>query len=402
LDPDGQYAFISYCRVDSEFAHRLAEDLKAGGAAVWLDQNDIRPGEPWDSAVERALVKCTRLILILSPASVASHNVLDEMSYALKQQRKVIPVLFKDCEIPFRLNRIHYVDFRTNYDRGLKELTKALVTQTGSYPTLNALSGQARTEERVRPESVQAKAAQANFAGGPPKFADVPRTVERQNVAGSQQVHSEQKPAAGKSPQGAAQPKAADRSSSQSELHAATPAVRHDTRKTADHKNDKGLYIFAGIAVAIVIFAAITIPMVRKRERINHLLKRSWAEARYDDPDFADCMRVEVCEVRKAQAEHLKQFQGWETIHYDDPILTNCMSYPICLQKRAQADSLRAISDKDWASRKPDDPLFKNCMGYAPCVRGPEPASKTPSAPLKQRPQTENENAPTHFDPYRQ
>ena len=41
---DAPAAFFSYSRDDSEFALRLAEDLKAAGAAVWIDQLDIEPG----------------------------------------------------------------------------------------------------------------------------------------------------------------------------------------------------------------------------------------------------------------------------------------------------------------------------------------------------------------------
>ena len=37
-------AFVSYAREDSEFALRLAADIKANGANVWIDKLDIRPG----------------------------------------------------------------------------------------------------------------------------------------------------------------------------------------------------------------------------------------------------------------------------------------------------------------------------------------------------------------------
>jgi len=53
--PEVQSAFVSCSRDDSEFALRLARDLKAAGARVWLDQLDIEPGHPWDNAIEEAL-----------------------------------------------------------------------------------------------------------------------------------------------------------------------------------------------------------------------------------------------------------------------------------------------------------------------------------------------------------
>src|SRR6185369_1779457 len=50
----------------------------------------------------------------------------DEVSFALSRQKRVIPVLYLDCDIPFRLARLQYIDFRPDYARGLKILLRAL------------------------------------------------------------------------------------------------------------------------------------------------------------------------------------------------------------------------------------------------------------------------------------
>src|SRR5712692_10434021 len=97
-----QLAFFSYSREDTEFAQRLAKDLRASGAAIWLDRLDISPGQQWDHAVENALENSSRLLVILSPSSVGSTNVMDEVSVALEDGKTVIPVLYRDCKIPFR------------------------------------------------------------------------------------------------------------------------------------------------------------------------------------------------------------------------------------------------------------------------------------------------------------
>src|SRR5215813_14105107 len=108
-------AFFSYSRQDSDFALRLANDLRASGAAVWLDQLDIGPGQWWDRAVQDALENCPCLLVILSPSSVDSNNVLDEVNYARVEQKILIPVLYRDCKIPFWLRRVQYIDFREAY-----------------------------------------------------------------------------------------------------------------------------------------------------------------------------------------------------------------------------------------------------------------------------------------------
>jgi len=42
--------FLSYSRADSEIALNLTRDLKAAGVPIWLDQQDIPFGKPWDRA----------------------------------------------------------------------------------------------------------------------------------------------------------------------------------------------------------------------------------------------------------------------------------------------------------------------------------------------------------------
>ena len=118
--------FFSYSRDDSEFVLKLAKDLRAEGANIWLDQLDIPAGKRWDAEIEQALENAEVQLVILSPTSVGSNNVMDEVSYALEKGKHVIPILHKDCQIPFRLKRLQYLNFTNNYDKGFKELSKAL------------------------------------------------------------------------------------------------------------------------------------------------------------------------------------------------------------------------------------------------------------------------------------
>ena len=121
-----QFAFLSYAREDAEFVLRLAKDLRTGGAGVWVDQLDIAPGQRWDRAVEDALAKCLELVVVLSPAAVESTNVMDEVSLALEDGKTVVPVIHRQCKIPFRLRRLQYVDLSLNYSAGLDRLLETL------------------------------------------------------------------------------------------------------------------------------------------------------------------------------------------------------------------------------------------------------------------------------------
>ena len=120
--PDAPTAFFSYSRDDLEFALRLAKDLKKAGANVWMDKLDIRPGQLWERKVEDALNRSGRMLVILSPSAINSPNVMAEVAFALDEQKEVIPVLYLECRIPFRLRPFQYVDFRGDYSQGLEEL----------------------------------------------------------------------------------------------------------------------------------------------------------------------------------------------------------------------------------------------------------------------------------------
>ena len=129
-------AFISYSREDSEFALRLAEDLKSAGASVWLDRLDIKPGHPWDSAIEDALMDAPQMLLILSPASAKSVNVRNEVRFALDEGKAIVPVLYKDCAVPLDLRRIQHVDFRKDYSKGFAALLRHLKVGPSEYDSL--------------------------------------------------------------------------------------------------------------------------------------------------------------------------------------------------------------------------------------------------------------------------
>lgn len=118
--------FFSYSRKDTEFVLKLAKDLRDAGIDLWLDQLDIEPGTHWDNSIENALNAAPTMLFIMSPDSVVSHNVMDEVSYALEGGKRVIPVLHKTCNVPFRLRRVQFLDFTRDYNIAFSHLLEAI------------------------------------------------------------------------------------------------------------------------------------------------------------------------------------------------------------------------------------------------------------------------------------
>ncbi len=119
--------FISYSRADKDFALELAGELRSSGFRIWLDQLDIPTGSRWDDEVEKALLECDIFMVILTPHSIASNNVKDEIGYAIDSNKRIMPVLLENAVLPFRLRRFQYVDFTSkSYEEGIEAAKQLL------------------------------------------------------------------------------------------------------------------------------------------------------------------------------------------------------------------------------------------------------------------------------------
>jgi len=161
--------FISYSRVNQEFALKLAGELRASKFAVWLDQLDIPTGARWDNELEKALNECGIFLVILTPASIASENVKDEIGFAIDHGKHILPVLLDECEIPLRLRRLQYVDFRKKkFSEGIasaKKLLQGLVDGKPSSLSAKEEEGDSKTAStKKRGDSMTAKKKTGNRA----------------------------------------------------------------------------------------------------------------------------------------------------------------------------------------------------------------------------------------------
>jgi len=131
------YVFICYSRSDEHFVLPLANKLKDLGAPVWLDQWDIPPGANWIETIEDALSRCSRLLIILSPASIKSDDVQSEWLKGLREKKVLIPILYRTCKIPYKLAPYQYIDFTSaniNDSVTLNLVLKALGMANGPLP----------------------------------------------------------------------------------------------------------------------------------------------------------------------------------------------------------------------------------------------------------------------------
>lgn len=111
--------FLSHSTKDEKFVNQIGKELRERGFNVWL--NNIEAGDVISSTIKVGIKESHYFLVILSPDAINSEWVQGELELALSLEkkgniRKIIPLLYKDCEIPIRINNRLYVDFRYLHD----------------------------------------------------------------------------------------------------------------------------------------------------------------------------------------------------------------------------------------------------------------------------------------------
>ncbi len=120
--------FLSYKSEDHSWVRTLKEDLVRRGVRVWLDADQIRPGDLFAKALEEGIGTSSAVGLVVTPESIASGWVREEyyraLSLATKGELQLIPILLRKTEMPGFLEGRQYVDVTNpaKYDRAVDKL----------------------------------------------------------------------------------------------------------------------------------------------------------------------------------------------------------------------------------------------------------------------------------------
>ena len=113
-----EQVFISYSRRDLAFVKRLSADLQASGLKVWYDLSGLEAGTRWGREIQNALRESRYFLVVLSPNSCESEWVEREFLFASNQKLKVIPLLYRECELPLWSLNLHFMELREENYRG--------------------------------------------------------------------------------------------------------------------------------------------------------------------------------------------------------------------------------------------------------------------------------------------
>lgn len=132
------HIFISYVRENHQKVDQLCHELRQGGADVWLDREQIHPGERWQDSIREAIQGGAYFLACFSKEYLEKDRsyMNEELLTAIEELRKrpanrtwFIPVLLSECKVPSNsigggqtLQDIQWVELYSNWTEGLRKI----------------------------------------------------------------------------------------------------------------------------------------------------------------------------------------------------------------------------------------------------------------------------------------
>lgn len=108
------YIFVSYSHKNADRVKPLIAQMQRRGCRVWYDTG-IQGGKEWPAVIAEHIKNCSCFMLFLTPDYVQSHNCRQEIHYALKTQREILPIYLSEVELghglDMQLSPIHALHF---------------------------------------------------------------------------------------------------------------------------------------------------------------------------------------------------------------------------------------------------------------------------------------------------
>lgn len=130
--------FISYSRKDKAFVRKLNNAIDAAGIDAWVDWEGIPLSSDWMSEISAAIEGGDAFIFVISPDSLKSQVCRDELELGIKNNKKIIPVLYREPEkrqkMHPKLSSTNWVYLRSRKDdfKGtIPQLVSAIQTDLG-------------------------------------------------------------------------------------------------------------------------------------------------------------------------------------------------------------------------------------------------------------------------------
>ena len=92
------YVFVSYAHKDANVVLPCIDALKRKNINVWYDEG-IQAGSEWPEYIAEKVVYCTKFILFISRAYLASQNCKRELNFAISKKKELLSIFIEDVEL---------------------------------------------------------------------------------------------------------------------------------------------------------------------------------------------------------------------------------------------------------------------------------------------------------------
>ena len=116
----GDYdVFLCHNSKDKPQVMAVGKRLKEHAILPWLDEWELRPGQPWQPALEKQIKEIKAAAVFVGPDGFGPWQDMEQQAFLrqfVKRQCPVIPVILPGCtnppELPTFLEAMMWVDFR--------------------------------------------------------------------------------------------------------------------------------------------------------------------------------------------------------------------------------------------------------------------------------------------------
>ncbi|NEO35990.1 MAG: TIR domain-containing protein [Moorea sp. SIOASIH] len=113
------HVLICYADQDKPVMQKIAKTLMRQSLTVWTNKTDIQTGTRFQDVINQGIEGADNLVYLISPASVTSDYCQQEITHALDNNKRIIPLLIESTElegIPPQIRGLQFLDFTTYKD----------------------------------------------------------------------------------------------------------------------------------------------------------------------------------------------------------------------------------------------------------------------------------------------
>ena len=107
--------FIAHGEKDEEISDKINRTLRREFLTIWLAKLDIETGTTFQDEIDKGIEEADNIIYLISPQSLQSKYCQQEIDYALKLNKRIIPILVDNIDIRNltpEIRNLQYIDLK--------------------------------------------------------------------------------------------------------------------------------------------------------------------------------------------------------------------------------------------------------------------------------------------------